>query len=62
LISRDSIFINTVSGGIVNFGGAVYISPISITKSVSGSGSENTALDIKTNSDENATEKKKTEK
>lgn len=44
----DSIVINTVSGGIVNFGGAFYISPISITKTVSGSGSENTGLGVTT--------------
>ncbi|MCM3764604.1 spore germination protein [Neobacillus niacini] len=37
-ISKDGINIGTVSGGIVNFGGAVNISPISITKTVNGSG------------------------
>lgn len=41
-IFKDGISIGTVSGGIVNFGGAVIISPISITNTVSGSGSRNT--------------------
>ncbi|MCH6265471.1 spore germination protein [Neobacillus citreus] len=41
-ILKDGISIGTVSGGIVNFGGAVIISPISITNTVSGSGSGNT--------------------
>lgn len=31
------VYINTVSGGIVNFGGAIKIAPISITKSTTGS-------------------------
>lgn len=31
------IFINTISGGIVNFGGALKIAPISITKSTQSS-------------------------
>lgn len=39
--NQDGIYINTVSGGIVNFGGAIKISPISITNSTSGSGSSN---------------------
>ncbi|WP_223590008.1 spore germination protein [Neobacillus bataviensis] len=39
--NKDGISIGTISGGIVNFGGAVYISPISVTKTVSGSGSQN---------------------
>jgi hypothetical protein len=51
LTCGNSISINTVSGGIVNFGGAFYISPISISKTVTGSGSENTGTDITTNSD-----------
>jgi len=38
----DGVSIGTVSGGIVNFGGAIYISPISITKSISSSDSEST--------------------
>ena len=40
-IRGEGIYINTISGGIVNFGGAVYISPISITNNLSGSGSSN---------------------
>lgn len=38
--------IGTISGGIVNFGGAVIISPISVTTSSSGSGSGNTGKAI----------------
>ncbi len=37
---KSCISINTISGGIVNFGGAVYISPITITKG-SGSNDDN---------------------
>jgi hypothetical protein len=40
-VNQDGINIGTISGGIVNFGGAVYISPISITKTVTGSGEAN---------------------
>lgn len=32
------ININTISGGIVNFGGAYKIAPVTISKSTSGSG------------------------
>ncbi|WP_042455590.1 spore germination protein [Neobacillus dielmonensis] len=46
----DGVSIGTVSGGIVNFGGAVYISPISITNSTTGSGSENSGQAVATNS------------
>lgn len=59
LISRDSIVINTVSGGIVNFGGAFCISPISITKTVSGQGSENTGNGVTTNSPSKSSEQNK---
>lgn len=38
--NQDCINIGTVSGGIVNFGGAVNIAPISVTKSISGSGED----------------------
>jgi hypothetical protein len=61
VISRDSIVINTVSGGIVNFGGAFYISPISISKTVSGAGSENAGLDITSFIDPNTTSQNKKE-
>ncbi|MEH7307760.1 spore germination protein [Neobacillus drentensis] len=47
-IKREGISIGTISGGIVNFGGAVCISPISVTKSASGSGGGNTGRDITT--------------
>ncbi|MED4224706.1 spore germination protein [Neobacillus cucumis] len=40
-VNQDGVTIGTISGGIVNFGGAVTIAPISITKTVSGSGTGN---------------------
>jgi hypothetical protein len=43
--NHNNVSIGTISGGIVNFGGAVYISPISITKTISGSGENNTSPD-----------------
>ncbi|WP_040208965.1 spore germination protein [Neobacillus jeddahensis] len=39
-VNREGITIGTISGGIVNFGGAFCISPISITKTSTGSGSD----------------------
>ncbi|MCM2532567.1 spore germination protein [Neobacillus pocheonensis] len=48
--NQDGVKIGTVSGGIVNFGGAIYISPISITKSITGSGGNNSGGVITTNS------------
>lgn len=54
-ISKDGISIETVSGGVVNFGGAVCISPISVSKSVSGSGGDNTGEVITTNTGLNST-------
>jgi hypothetical protein len=45
-INREGITIGTISGGIVNFGGAVYIAPISVTTTNSGSGSDNTGTEI----------------
>jgi hypothetical protein len=54
-ISRDGINIGTISGGIVNFGGAVYISPISVTKTVAGSGEGNDTTST-TNSLQSATD------
>lgn len=38
-----AIYINTISGGIVNFGGAIKIAPISITKSTSSGSSTSTS-------------------
>lgn len=35
------ISIGTVSGGVVNFGGAVNITPISVTKTITGAGGSN---------------------
>jgi hypothetical protein len=43
--NHNNVSIGTISGGIVNFGGAIYISPISITKTTSGSGESNTSPD-----------------
>jgi hypothetical protein len=57
-INKDGINIETVSGGIVNFGGAVCISPISVTKSVSGSGGGNTGDQIITSTGLNSTNEK----
>ena len=48
-VNKDGISIGTVSGGIVNFGGAVFISPISITKTTTGAGSENSGGSVTTN-------------
>jgi hypothetical protein len=46
MVHHDGITIGTISGGIVNFGGAIFISPISVTKSISGSGGNNTATKV----------------
>lgn len=40
--------IGTISGGIVNFGGAGTIAPISVTKTVSGSGAGNSGSTVTT--------------
>ncbi|TYR81695.1 hypothetical protein FZC66_07635 [Priestia megaterium] len=40
-ICIKSVYIGTISGGIVNFGDVCSISPIEHSKSTSGSGSEN---------------------
>lgn len=37
------IYIHTISGGTVNFGGAIYVAPISITTSTSSSSSTGTS-------------------
>ena len=47
-LNQDGINIGTISGGIVNFGGAVYIAPISVTKSITGSGEGNQGTDVST--------------
>ncbi|WML60658.1 spore germination protein [Neobacillus sp. PS2-9] len=39
---------DTVSGGVVQFGGAVFVSPKSATKSFNGSGVSNTGVNIVT--------------
>ncbi|WP_066062703.1 spore germination protein [Neobacillus soli] len=46
--NQNGINIGTISGGIVNFGGAVYISPISVTKTAAGSGGENQGAAVTT--------------
>lgn len=53
-ISKEGINIGTISGGIVNFGGAVYIAPISVTNTVAGSGEDNTSTTTKTHSPQSA--------
>lgn len=53
-VERGCITIGTISGGIVNFGGAVCISPISITKTISGSEENNTGTN-NTDIEENST-------
>lgn len=54
-INREGISIGTISGGIVNFGGAVWIAPISITTTNSGSGSGNSGTDGTSSSGGNST-------
>jgi hypothetical protein len=49
-LQHDGVNIGTVSGGIVNFGGAINISPISISKTIEGSGGSNTGGIVTTNS------------
>lgn len=48
-LSSQGIFINTISGGIVNFGGALKIAPISITSGTADSGQSNSGLDVTEN-------------
>ncbi|MFD0824114.1 spore germination protein [Neobacillus sp. M.A.Huq-85] len=48
-INKDGINIGTISGGIVNFGGAVCISPISVTRTISGSDGGNSGTSVTTN-------------
>ncbi|SDN58294.1 spore germination protein [Bacillus sp. OK048] len=40
--------IDTVSGGLINFGNSVFISPKSSAKAFAGSGSDNTGIQINT--------------
>lgn len=49
-INQDGVNIGTISGGIVNFGGAVYISPISVTKTIAGSGEGNIGAEVRSSS------------
>ncbi|MDR7001684.1 spore germination protein [Neobacillus niacini] len=47
-LNKDGVNIGTISGGIVNFGGAVFIAPISVTKTITGSGGGNTGTSVTT--------------
>jgi len=47
--NQEGINIGTVSGGIVNFGGAGTISPISVTRSTTGAGGNNSGANVTTN-------------
>ncbi|WP_185150650.1 spore germination protein [Cytobacillus dafuensis] len=49
-IKKDGICITSVTGGILNFGGAVFIKPISVSKSIVGPGGGNTGTIVITNS------------
>lgn len=49
------IKINSVGGGVVNFGDAFYVAPKSASKTSAGAGSFNTGDFIQTNSGLNAT-------
>ncbi|PFP23174.1 spore germination protein [Bacillus sp. AFS073361] len=57
-INEKGISIGTISGGIVNFGGAVCISPITITSENTGSGSDNTKTNITSRSRVSSTTKR----
>ncbi|MFB5197473.1 spore germination protein [Neobacillus sp. KR4-4] len=57
-INEKGISIGTISGGIVNFGGAVCISPITITSDNTGSGSDNTKTNITSRSRVSSTTKR----
>ncbi len=37
-VNQDGVRIGTISGGIVNFGGTVIISPITVSKTTTGVG------------------------
>ncbi|MFC4386818.1 spore germination protein [Gracilibacillus marinus] len=49
------IKINSVGGGIINFGDSFYISPSSTSKSASGAGAHNTGDFLNTNTGFNVT-------
>ncbi len=57
-INQEGISIGTISGGIVNFGGAVCISPITITNTNSDSESDDKKTKITTRSRLNSTTKR----
>jgi hypothetical protein len=47
---KDGVFIGTVSGGVVNFGGTAIIAPTTNSNSINGPGGNNTGFIIITNS------------
>lgn len=47
-MSFPLVDIGTVTGGVVNFGGAVFVSPKSSSKTTTGSGGDNTAVQVNT--------------
>lgn len=49
VVKKEGIHIGTISGGVVNFGGAVFNSPISVSKSVLGAGGGNTGTIVISN-------------
>lgn len=53
-VQPECVTIGTISGGIVNFGGAIYISPITITKTTSGDGGNNSGSEGTENSGMNS--------
>jgi hypothetical protein len=46
--NQAGVKIGIISGGVVNFGGAVNISPISVTKSTNGAGGGNSGAIVTT--------------
>lgn len=47
-MSVPAVDIGTITGGVVNFGGAVFISPKSSIKTTTGSGGDNTGVQVNT--------------
>ncbi|WP_197031373.1 spore germination protein [Bacillus sp. UNC438CL73TsuS30] len=48
-VKKDGIHIGTISGGVVNFGGSAFNSPITVAKTLRGAGEGNTGTIIITN-------------
>ncbi|WP_419180329.1 spore germination protein [Bacillus xiapuensis] len=49
VVKKDGIHIGIISGGVVNFGGSVFNSPITVSKSIRGAGGDNTGTIVITN-------------